>query len=176
MIISVYVFFTIAATKVAGYTLVVMPIAYVFFGLLISFLYKQIQAKLSISILPLLIAMVALLIFQNLNFSRIKADHDISGSDWRSLRYSSKKANAALYKRLALDYKDNKIAIIGFEHFDQIDCLFYTDANCYANGLRDEEIAKLRKNGYDIGVFRNYIPKNLIEDSSVVILPYDYSH
>jgi 4-amino-4-deoxy-L-arabinose transferase len=176
MIISVYVFFTIAATKVAGYTLVVMPIAYVFFGLLISFLYKQIQAKLSISILPLLIAMVALLIFQNLNFSRIKLDHDISGSDWRSLRYSSKKANAALYKRLALDYKDDKIAIIGFEHFDQIDCLFYTDANCYANGLRDEEIAKLRKNGYDIGVFRNYIPKNLIEDSSVVILPYDYSH
>ena len=176
MIVSMFIFFTLAATKVAGYTLVVMPMVYVFFGIFISYIYELLKHKFKVAIPLMLVIMVAFLSYQNLNLNRIKGEHDISGNDWRSMRYAGKKTNAATYKKLQTDLKKRKVAIVGFENFDQLDCLFYTDFKCYANGLSLSDLDKLKDNGYQIAVFQNFIPENLKNDTNVIILPYDYSH
>jgi 4-amino-4-deoxy-L-arabinose transferase len=178
MLLTFFIFFSIAKTKLAGYTIPVMPISFVFIGLFIQNILYILSRKIGSRYMPIIMGCVLFLLgIVNLNIPRlIQESNTTNTEDWRARRFASKKSNAVVYKQILKENTNLKMAIVGFSNFDDIDCRFYTGFPCYGYYLNAENIQKLKSGGYQIAVFRNLIPENLQNDKSVIILPYDYSH
>lgn len=173
MIISTYAFYTIAKTKIASYTMVVMPLMFLFMAFavvsMVEFL-KIIHIKFQWSYM----LFIPTILFINFNYSQIKFDHSLTEDSWESRINFAKTQNTLSYKKIAALRLPSNTAVVGFQNFDQVECMFFTGLPSYGYSISAENIQQIKDGGYRIAVFENQIPPILAKDSSVLILPCSY--
>jgi 4-amino-4-deoxy-L-arabinose transferase-like glycosyltransferase len=174
MISSVFLFFTIAATKISSYTMVVMPMLFLFIAnsiVGIVNLFKQREKGYCIASLVL----ISFALFVNLNISKQNDDYNLNRDFWINKLNNAKFLNTQNYKKIKSLNLPLKTAIIGFDNFSEIEGMFYTGHLCYGYYISIELINELKCKGYQIAVFRNRIPETVQSDSSLVIFAMDYN-
>ncbi|MBL7799375.1 MAG: glycosyltransferase family 39 protein [Chitinophagales bacterium] len=174
MVISIYVFFTVAATKIVSYVMVTMPLLFIFMAYAFTALIDLIRTRNTGVGVLLYLLLIPLVLLQNFNLSQLQTDYNLNGRSWFQHSSYNKDQNTIAYKAIARLGLGQKIAIVGYENNAEIEGMFYTDAPCYGFYIPEKDIKAIRSQGYKIVVFKNKIPPLLQGDSSVIILPYNY--
>ncbi len=174
MVISIYVFFTVAATKITSYVMVTMPLLFVFMAYAFTSIFDFFRTRNAIVGVALYLLFTPLILVQNFNLSRLQEDYDLKGTAWFQRSNYNKQQNTVTYKRIAKMGLPEKAIIIGLENFGTIEGMFYIGIPCYGYNISDKDIKAIRLQGYKIVVFQNKIPPTLQGDSSVMVLPYYY--
>lgn len=172
-ILSLFIFFTVAKTKLISYTMPVIPliILYISYGIFnaINYLKKSnLLFKRSIPILCLII------LYFNVNPRKIILDADINEKNWFQNRNKTKQLNTKTYKLLSKLDLPKKTVILGFKDLDEIENMFYNGINGYSEFISLEEINMIMDKGYNIAIFKNKWPQNLPKTTKVIVLPFDY--
>lgn len=173
MIGSVFLFFTIAATKISSYTMVVMPLLFIFVAKALADLIELLAQKTNWHNAAGLV-LIGSSVFTNLNLHQQFDDYNLNSDYWSNKRNFTKQQNTLSYKSIkALNLAQNT-AIIGFADFSEVEGMFYTDHLCYGYGITLDHIKELKSKGYQIAVFKNRIPEALQFDNSMLILDIEY--
>lgn len=174
MVLSVYVFFTLAATKVDSYVMVAMPFMFVFMAYAFTCLLDFIQKLNAKAGLAAYFLIIPFLMFQNFNHKKIETDHYLSVDGWFQHANYNKAQNTVAYKAIAKMGLGQKTIIVGLENNAAIEGMFYTGLPCYGFGVSAEAIESVCSQGYKIVVFQNNIPASLKGRSALVVVPYNY--
>ncbi len=171
MTMSIYIFFTIAATKISSYTMVTMPIIFIFIAYAITKTIDAFLARNSIFywFYPPAIIICAII---NFNYPKLVCDYTSTGSEWFQKNNLSKFENAQTFNTLN-KVLNNKTVIVGLRNHLEVDAMFYTSFYCYNDKITLHEIKDLQSKGYKIAAFKNSVPEVLERDKSVQILNFD---
>ena len=174
MVVSLYIFFTIAATKIASYVMVTMPLLFVFMAYAFTSVFDFFRTRNTGVGVALYLLIVPLVLVQNFNYSRLQSDYSLVGTEWFQQSSYNKHQNTTVYKYISKMGLPKNTVIIGLENFGTIESMFYTGFPSYGYYISDKEIRTIQTKGYKIVVFKNNIPPLLQGDSSVIVLPYNY--
>jgi hypothetical protein len=173
LVISIYMFFTIAATKLTSYIMVVMPIIFVYIAQALILVFNFVMQNMKSNFL--FFVLMAIIVYINLNPYKILEDHGFSKSLLRKEFICSNEKNAITFKKVSKINFIKKTVIIGVEDYKHIECMFYTSLPTYGYYIPKILIDSIKRKEYDIAVFRNQIPPTLLHDTSIIILPFDYA-
>ena len=145
-VVSVYLFFTIAATKMIGFTLIVAPFVYLGYAsiihLLISFFEQRSWSKvclLSLYVLPFLISVVAL------NFGEIRKYHTLEQPRFNANR-GNKLAEMKMIGHLKVHLKEGSVIFNARQTMHgQIPIMFFTDFIAYERIPSEIQLKKLKE-------------------------------
>lgn len=172
LIASIYVFFSIAKTKIASYTMVVMPLIFVFIAHGFFVLIQRISNKKYKAVL--FIILLSVMFFRNFNWWKISKDHSLKRDYWFSAENIRKLNNKNVLKKVAKLNLSTNTAIIGVKHQDHIDHMFYTGLLTYNYDIKKELTDSIKNSGYKIAIYQNVMPPALVNDTDLVVLPYNY--
>jgi 4-amino-4-deoxy-L-arabinose transferase len=174
MVVSLYTFFTVAATKITSYVMVTMPLLFVFMAYAFTSVFDFFRRRNSGVGFLLYLLFVPLILFQNFNITKLQRDYNSTGTAWFQRSNYAKQQNTVSYKHIAKMGLPKRSVVIGLENFGTVEGMFYTGFPCYGYYISDKEIETIRSKGYKIVVFKNNIPPLLQGDSSLIVLPYNY--
>lgn len=174
MITSVYLFFTIASTKVSSYVMVALPLLFVFMAYAFTSIFDFFRTRNAIVGVALYLLFVPMVLVQNINLYRLQEDYDLTGTAWFQRSNYNKQQNTIAYRYITSMGLPKKTAVVGLENHGAIECMFYTGFPCYGYYIPKSDIRVIQSKGYKIVVFKNSIPPSLQGDSSVIVLPYNY--
>ena len=179
-IIFVYVFYTVAATKMISFPIIVAPFAFLGLGFLINFLFSLLENKTKQSWQkPLsVVRVVAVLViaFSLLNLSKIQTGHTSWKPDNNRNRSGELKEMAFIN---SLDKKlgDEKHVIFNASITlnGHIPVMFYTDHVAYDFVPSEAQIEELKKQEMKIAILDlGNLPNYIREDESIRVLKVDW--
>lgn len=171
-IIVVYLFFSLAATKLPAYVLVVLPLV----NLLIAAGFIWLTEKLFGRLKPLyfntlLILMLCIGAYYNLNPYGVFWSSLIDDSNYGKNRLA-KKVNTESFKSAARTLPKDYV-IVWCHNFERIECMFYTGNTAYGP-IEDYKVMDLHKRGVKLAVFqRQDLPDYIRNDSLILKLPFE---
>ena len=169
----VYLFFSIAKTKITSFPFVISLPVFMGMACLIDFMTeKALKLKLHPLLYKMGVLILLLLVFEfNIRFGEIIRNHSSEGSHGR---YASILINN---KKIFLKYKSllpSNSVIFNLKGRSYIDCMFYTGFPAYNFLPSKEQYQELKnKGGYTIvvvNISKNDCPDYLKDDTSVIIL------
>lgn len=173
MIVSTYAFFTLAETKIASYIMVVMPLMFLFMAFAVVSIVESLKI-IHIKFKWAYVLFIPAILVINFNYPQMKFDHSLTEDSWGSRINFAKTQNTLSYKKIAAQNLPSNTAVIGFQNFDEVECMFFTGLPSYGYSISAENIQQIKNKGYRIAVFENRIPPTLTKDASILILPYPY--
>lgn len=166
-LLFVYVFFSIAATKMVAYPFCVAVIWFMSLGMIFYtvefFIFKLKNRPLKF---VLWLIFVGLFAFYQMNFTLINHFH--TDKHWARESYLH---DTVVFKKISSTLPPKTIIfnVRGSSISYCVQGMFYTDAICYANAPSQEEFQMLKNQGYTIAVFTNHdIPEYMKNDSDVI--------
>jgi 4-amino-4-deoxy-L-arabinose transferase-like glycosyltransferase len=171
--IVVYVFFTIAKTKMQSYPYIISPLVYMAIGALVYFLVTRVrQLQYSNRLLTcLILASVVCLGWFNLNYPQIKMNHTL---DTGQNSYSGMLTqNRRIFYSLRGTLPEHTVLFnVKGRHY--IECMFYTGFPAYNFIPTLDQYLAVKQSGRRIAVFTGDnagLPGYLSADPSVIVLP-----
>lgn len=172
MAILFYLFFSLAQTKMTSFVMPVAPLFFLIMGVAVEFVWSKFSKKNMLQ-LCLVFMSLAILLFRNLNISKISDDH------WRNPEMYWGKFLQNTADNTNDIYKDlprllNGDYVIAFcNQFEEIDCMFYSGYTAYPY-LTEDDFNKLKMSGKKIAVFGHDLPEYVLKDTSVTFVPCNY--
>ncbi|MEA3480152.1 MAG: glycosyltransferase family 39 protein [Bacteroidota bacterium] len=167
MPIFVYLLYSLSATKMPSYPILVAIPIYVCIAYLIYVIYELLSKKISIKWLPVAVAGLLLLAIawsnlRILEFSRIHAkDTDRA----RQLMH-----NKSIFISLNSQLPDNTI-IFNVKGRHYVDCMFYTNYTAYNFIPSETQYASLKALNIPIAIFKaERLPAHLLTDEELIII------
>ena len=171
----VYVFYTMAATKMTSFTILVSPIVYLGFGELINSLMNWLEAVTGRPriIMALRISTVIGFAFMCLNLSKIEKNHTMK----------KPLDNFGRERELAqMEFFNAAKNLLGNENYvvfnadsgvnGNIAFMFYTDYTAYGRIPNQEEIDMVKQKNYKIAIRDDgSLPEFIIQDRSILKIP-----
>lgn len=176
-VVFVYVFFSIAATKMLAFTIIVMPFLYLGLATLISFTIQLISEKLKRPTLYSIVipAITILLGYTAINLNRLESKH--TNKEPKEKQDWSMKTDQ---KELILDLKrtlnDGKYVIFNcnLSFYSNIPIMFYTDHIAYLHVPSREDIDIVKKKKLKIAIYNaGNLPEYILDDNSIRKIPTD---
>ena len=171
-VLFVYLFFSMAATKLAAYPFCICAVGFMSIGIVCCFLEEFIQKFLknkmaSFAVWFLLMALVALYQF---NFAWYRLHHVSRYVWWRSAMIENvqnyKKIQKILPERTLL-FNVRALAGKGI-YCTTAEAMFYTDAICYSFTPTEEQLKMLKDQGYHVAVLTHLpVPDYMMSDDEV---------
>ncbi|WP_157446898.1 ArnT family glycosyltransferase [Cytophaga aurantiaca] len=178
VVIIVYIFYSIAKTKMIAFPVIVSPIIFLGLGALIIAGIDWIETKISdkkivYSIQCILILTTAFFV---LDFSKIEKNHTIKypkDNHQRDLSLKEMKFIQFIKKNIA--EKNTVIFNTSIRPFGYVHVMFYTDFIAYSFVPSKEQIEKVKSKGYKIAVLdRNDLPPYILEDKTIKIVQFSF--
>lgn len=173
-ILFIYVFFTIASTKLSNYTLMVMPIVFLFLAYGIHVIISIFSKVLPIKSSYLSAMLLPLVCIQNLNLAGIESYHNCANEWWCSVK-NAKTKNLESLKSIAGSLPSNTI-IVWLNNRQNIDCMFHIGYTAYGD-VSLETLTRLKLTGRPIAYFeREDLPLYIRNDSSLISIEKEVYH
>jgi 4-amino-4-deoxy-L-arabinose transferase len=170
--VIVYLFFSIAKTKMASFPFVVtlpifLSIACMIDFILIKFSGIKISQKLKQIVIFVFIMCIGVL---NFRFTEIRQNHSLSGKDSEYLKMMID--NKKIYQELPVTYPANSV-VMNVKGIHYVECMFYSGFPAYNFIPSEEQFNDLKKKGRPLIVFKRSneeLPEYLTSDKSVTII------
>lgn len=174
-IIFTYLFFSIAETKMIGFTIIMMPFVYLGLSALIYYTIYFIAHKLEKKFISSIMnpSLTILFAFIALNMNSIEKNH--SNSD-KTNYWQSKKLEKNLILNLNKKLKHEQYFIFNcnlnffnyYSPYSNIPIMFYTNHIAYLNIPSEEEIKILKNMDKKIAIFKlGKLPRYIMEDKTI---------
>jgi 4-amino-4-deoxy-L-arabinose transferase len=171
MVVVVYLFFSLVATKMPSFTVITaMPIM-IAFGVLINttidYLKKRLQNSIRYSIMFIIAGVILILI--KMNFNGLAKNHSIlNPENYYSIELSKNRNN---YLGLQLPAK---AVLFNINERHYIEVMFYTNATAYNFIPTESQIEEVLRKGYHPIVYKNSkdnIPDYISNNPNVTVFP-----
>ncbi len=161
-VVFVYVFFSIAATKMTTFVFIVSPFIYLSLGYLIT----QLADRINVLKRPLLFFSIMLfLIFKGINIRQTLADH------YSSLKLSQIEQTQQSISILQDRYKGKDAVIFGVGYLNATQVLYFTDLVVYTVVPNTEQIELLLQNHKSPVIIDNgNLPDYILNDKRIEII------
>lgn len=165
-IIAIYFFFSVVVkTKISTYTYVVAPLVYLLIANSIAAFLKNVQNKLKIRYLVLIMLLICAIF--TLQPNRIYKNH------YTHIKIPIKRNNTKIYKKLDTlvppDY-----TIFNCKAFEDVEAMFFSNRNVYQWCMTEAEYHELKSKGVKIAAFKNHtnqpLPNYIANDKTVLII------
>ncbi len=175
-VLAVYIFYTIANTKMTPYCLIVCSIFYIALGSLIDQLFNLINSKLPKgNIAAKLIPFLALsaLGYSDINYKRIYKNHVNSPENKDTYTYQVTKDTRVIKdlpnKLGATDYQ-----LFNVKKYEHLAIMFYTGISAYETLPDEQTVAKFKSQGIKMA-FNNdgKLPAYILNDTTILKLKMD---
>lgn len=173
-IIFVYLFYTIAATKMIAFTLIVSPFIYLGLGTLIDFIISIIEKKIKVPIIATVLGIIIPIViaFTALNLTKIQNYHTM----WKPHDNHNRVGEIA-----EMNFVNSLKKILGDEEYvifnvkitvnGHIPIMFYTDYLAYNFIPNQAQIEKIRENDKKIAIVNvGKLPDYITNDKEIKIL------
>lgn len=170
----IYLFFTLAATKMVSFCYVISPFIFISFGAVTDSAFKWINNKLN---RPLMLRALFIIILLALGIAffdpgRFSEKH-IAWRKGNNSHYPEYYKDITIIK--SLDHFPPNTLLLNCKAFQHIAAMFYNDLTAYARLATPEELAMLKKKGYKIVVFDNgKLPGYYLNDPSIQLINLNY--
>lgn len=179
-IILLYIFFSIAATKMPAFT---FPLAALFSLAFSSLAFQTFDfvytgtGKSSV-VRFILILILPVLCYLNMNTKNIEGDHCINPANSKVNNYFSihRARGKEIYVSFCEQLREKECVIFNFPQFDNIQAMFYMPYTCY-DFLPDEKtVNTLKKKGVTIAVYKTETLPAYLENNPEIIklIPAEY--
>jgi 4-amino-4-deoxy-L-arabinose transferase len=171
----VYVFFTIAATKMLGFTLIAMPLVILMFGVCIADLYQIVLDKIKQKTIAVII-ILAVLFFpakQLLNLTKIDLWHSDAGP-WYSFERIQEQNELITITKLREKYGNEQLVVFNsnITVVGSIQIMFFSNYIAYPQIPNDSEIKTVLENDYKVVVLDlGNLSDSTITDPRIEIFP-----
>ncbi len=169
-ILVVYFFFSMAATKMPAFPIIISPLVYIIVAVSVTTIIKWLMAKNRVlsknKILgPFIGTAIALYIF----FHFLNHDYLCLKNSDLNRRISQKAVTLTeVYKDLPLIIGDKKTMVYNARNFDKLKIMFYTDYMARSGFPSKQDIKSLKEKNIGIFVFDNdKLPDYIIKDSTI---------
>jgi 4-amino-4-deoxy-L-arabinose transferase-like glycosyltransferase len=172
-IFMVYIFFTLAATKMANYVIMVMPIMFIFmavgFDVIIDILSMYLP---NWAFATLFFLLLTFMMYQNLGLNEIRTSHERNNGHV-GIRWQAKNFNRESFIKAAKILPGDYVIIWVPNFYEAIECMFYTGHTAYGD-INKLMVNDIKKRGKGIAVFQqNNLPDYLQKDTSIYHIPYE---
>ncbi len=179
-ILFVYTFFSFAATKMIGFTLIATPFIYLGLGTLIYEAINLITKKIKSTAITTLISITLPLViaFSALNLNRIHNYHTMMVSHNNRNR-ANELAEMAFIHSLNSKLPDSNYVIFNAQITvnGHIPIMYYTEFVAYNHIPTPEQIRRIREAGKKVAVVNlGNLPEYIISDDEVIILNFEDFH
>ena len=170
LIIIVYLFFSIAATKMPSFTILVFMVVVIAFASLLDTLFTLIYQSIKIVLIRNLVFVTLMILLFAIRFDVefIQQKHTVWKDENTYTRMMIQ--NKAIFKSLNFSEKTVLFNVKG-RHY--IEAMFYANCSAYSFIPSLEQYTDLKKNDVPIAIFvssNSSIPSYLLQDSSVKII------
>ena len=173
-LISVYVFFSLSATKMPAYCYIMAPIMFIIFGALAYAMWKFFNPRpLKGKLLYVSIAGILIVSVLSMNPWLIKKRHTGGEQNayWANCKALADYARDMVDKQVPDDY-----VLFGAPFNAYINVMYYTGNTTYGHVPDEKTIADLKAKGKRIGVFTGEFtpqePDFILKDSSILKIPF----
>jgi hypothetical protein len=170
MVVGIYLFFTLAATKMPSYTLSVAMIVFIAFATLLNYLIEEITSRIHRGWLKSLIIFTLIFFIGlfRLDPEKLQETH----TPWKEENFYSRFLihNKAIFTSLNLP--ENAI-LFNLKGVHYVDAMFYTNRPAYNIMPSSELCNELREKNFSIYVFEKEdspLPAHILEDPEVHII------
>ncbi len=172
----VYIFFSIAATKMNAFTVVVMPFIYLGLAALIFTTIQWIQNKTKKELIGTILTPLFTIIFgfTALNMSKLENYH----TTWKPNDNQGWHEKTAWKKNIIslanqLDDPNYVIFNTSITPFGNVSVMFYTDFLAYYKIPSKEEVSQVKNSGKKIAIFNTgNLPEYILQDTTIIKIPY----
>ncbi len=166
MLLVLYGFFTLAATKMPNFTLPAFIIICCAFGAFISFLVSAMPTKKWRIAFGLALGLVT--VYYNFDYAKLRDEHtNYRGNNIVAMELTH---NMAIYNHIKLSLPANAV-LLNMPGAEHINAMFYTGKTAYNKKVTPAIVDELKQKGYHPYVFQNTY--NVAENLDVMVLPYD---
>jgi len=179
-LVITYLFFTIAATKMLAFTLIVAPLIYVIVGIGIYWVLNKIPNNTKIGCFRLnlkhvISSIILIFLFVHfINHDRLRLTNQAERKELQTKEIS----NSLIYKNLSTIFSNENIFYFNTPEFDHIKILFYSGNKARSGIPTQKMIVLLRDLQYDIVVFDNgKLPPYILNDDKIIkykLIIWDY--
>ena len=171
-VLFVYIFFTIAATKMPAYTFCACVAGYLSLGILLWKAEQMVQKLIHNKHVKnaILVPFFVLAALYQFNFSLYRHFHNDTGNELRQ----SCVHNKAVYLSIKSQLPEKSVVFNvrgngeGNLHCNTVDATFYTGSTCFALLPTEQELKMLKHKGYHIAVLTSHeIPAYMMQDAEV---------
>lgn len=171
MIAILYIFFSVAATKMISFVMPVAPLCFLVMAFGLNFILQLVARKGAVAG-ALTFILLGLSFTENLNVEQIAGNHWRNTNSYWGKFLQNTADNTVIYKDLNR-LVANDCVIAYCNQFEEIDCIYFSGITAYSY-LDNKNFELLKKSGKKIAVFRNNLPDFVLSDSSVYIIPVVY--
>ncbi|HBF89475.1 MAG TPA: hypothetical protein DDX39_12615 [Bacteroidales bacterium] len=170
MVFFVYLFFTLAASKMPSFTIIVSMIIFIVFASLIDEILNQIEKRIRIKNINILIfvALMLIIVFSRFDLRILQEKHTVS--DKENLYVEMLSHNKKIFK--TINFNDNYVLFnVKGRHY--IEAMFYTGLSSYNFVPSIEQYKDLKEKGKNIAIFNSMnlvIPDYLSNDSTTILI------
>jgi hypothetical protein len=169
-IVIVYTFFTIAATKMTSFCIIVSPFVFLGLGCLIDSAVAFISTKIKYKQFEYIFSTLALAIVAPLvmNISKIEHYHTDKYPNDNGFREAELQEIQRIDK-LTLHLGDEKYVVFNYTHFRDVQIMFFTNYIAYDFIPTEEQIAQIKSKKYKIAILDDgALPKCIIDKNEIV--------
>lgn len=176
-VVFVYLFFSIAATKMIAFTIIVMPFIYLGLATLISATIQFISDKFKRPILySITIPIITIILgYTAINLDKLESNHT-NREPKEKQNWSAKTDEKELILGLNKTLNDGKYVIFNcnISLYSNIPIMFYTDHLAYLHVPSKKDLAIVKKNRLKVAIFNaGNLPEYILEDNSIRKIPID---
>ena len=169
-ILVAYAFFTLAATKMMGFTIVVAPLIYAIAGIIIAFLIDWLANYFNHTpIAKRLISVLSVVFIFYLFFHFVRHDKlSLEKTPVRKTVYDKVISTALFYKQLTTLFPDGDYLFFNQLPVDHIKIMFYSGYRSRSGLPTEKEITKLKDHQVKVVVFdNNKLPGYILNDRTI---------
>lgn len=169
-IVIVYTFFTIAATKMTSFCIIVSPFVFLGLGCLIDSAVAFISTKIKYKQFEYIFSTLALAIVAPLvmNISKIEHYHTDKYPNDNGFREAELQEIKRIDK-LTQHLGDEKYVVFNYTHFRDVQIMFFTNYIAYDFIPTEEQIAQIKSKKYKIAILDDgALPKCIIDKNEIV--------
>lgn len=170
-IITIYIFFSAAATKMIAFTVIVAPLLYLIVGVAFAFLYNYFKNRISNSTLKkwlpsvLSIILIFIVFFHTLNYNKLI----LADTDRRIKIYGAWSNNTLIYKELNSLLPSEDLIVLNAPKLDFINIMFYTNFRSRESFPTESDIKELKEHHITIAIFDDKkLPDYILNDKEII--------
>jgi len=165
-IVIVYLFYSLAATKMPAFPIIVAPIVYLVVAVAISFLLQLLKTtKLNGAAIKFIgLSFMFFMFFHFLNHGSLALKNKAANLK----TYQNATNSTMVYKSLTKIFKDKEVIVYNSRNYDKLKIMFHTCYRARSGVPSKKNIGILRENNIDIAVFdNNKLPAYILNDTTI---------
>jgi len=174
-VLFVEIFYAIARTKMALFTIIIAPAIYIAVGALLYQIMEYLRLRIRRYTMILTFLFVAFIGFSNIGINEIEGHHTDTG--WMVSQRANYIHNSNIFKDIVKQLPQKDYVLFNCKDCNAIQAMFYSGMTAYNNIPDNVTCDSLEKNGIKLAVFNDgKLPVYILNDNKILKLNYDIWH